>query len=565
MLRAVIRVLLIQAVIAGCAGAQDEPPRLPPPVEPSFPKLVPPVAAARLSQDAQADENDAEQSGPTPKSVLARAYDISRDLPPDTRAGVLSLLVPAAGQLMVKQGKQWADELFALADDLPPGSVQQRTAQSSAIVAVARFDVNHAAELLAKMPAAPAEQATPGMDRRSMAARTIFQEMLSQRGMAALDDIRQQARQLGETGQYPYAALVPILFRRNMEDENAETLRSLFAEALDYYRRSSVTVSNENEFTVFLRAAADRVPPDLARDAAQEIASHLVRVADLARNDSMTYRANTTQGLIDYGNPAQPLARDMLDLLRTLDARLADSLASKVPSLDQPAPGFDYGLYVPQPGSGPAGGQSTGLPNQARRAATMSRVQSLARRDPKAALAVAQNISDPQIRASALASLASRFGGDSQQSRSIFEQAEKAADAIDSASGKVAAYQSVAVAASGVGDSVTARDVVQRGFAMLDSVIRQQDDVHPERRQANARTGYGFSGLARVGARFIPEYTLAAIENLSDPEVRAYLLIAAAQGLRPPGRRTSVMGPPDRPASQERRTGSRQRPAPPPQ
>ena len=485
------------------------------------PAAAPPPAAVATANPAQPIDTPAE-SPLSPASLLDRSHALASLLAADDRAYLLGALVAAASQFRLPAAKTWAEEVFSLTPELTAGSAAREYAQATGVLWMSRADSGRALEMLEAMdPPSPAPTQL-GATLRSNALRTVFQQQLAEKGASVIPDLRQHARRMGDAGQYPYSALLPLVTRSAADPE---LVRALFAEALDYYRRSSPNASNENDYLTFLRSMWRRVPQPQAHEAGEELARHLAIVSDAAQNEKLQYNSSNA-ATAQNGIPLERVASQQLSLLRQIDPKLADAVVESHPALNQNSGAPSNAYSITPPGDIAA---STATAPQAN-----PRVQRMARTNADNAIKAASAIQDPRSQAAALAEIVPTLGNsDPQRTQALLGQVQQAVNKIDDDSARLAAITSLARAASTVNDQATLRDAIQQGFASMQAVMRRQNEDHPENRHTSARTGYGFGELVRYGMGVVPEFTLTQVDGIADDETRAFLLIRAAQGLRP--------------------------------
>ncbi|HXZ79220.1 MAG TPA: hypothetical protein VEG30_04765 [Terriglobales bacterium] len=92
--------------------------------------------------EARARENEARAKKALALRLLKRSHGGNQELSLEDRVSVLSEQVRTAGRLNPKLARTWADELFALANQLP--SQMTTGAQEKAVSALAASDPDHA-------------------------------------------------------------------------------------------------------------------------------------------------------------------------------------------------------------------------------------------------------------------------------------------------------------------------------------------------------------------------------------------------------------------------------------
>src|SRR5437879_1413937 len=171
------------------------------------------------------------------KDLLTRAYGISKQLSEADRQYLLAKLAQASSKSMRDKSQAWADEVFQLSSGLP-NDTQRSQNEMTAMMAIAENDPEHALQLLTKMePPAARDDGRPAPDTRSGAAAMLFQKYWQKRGVEGLETLQATARQLGESGFYPYMAMGSII--RQLSRKDKDKAQSVTNEALSFFSRRS--------------------------------------------------------------------------------------------------------------------------------------------------------------------------------------------------------------------------------------------------------------------------------------------------------------------------------------
>jgi hypothetical protein len=213
------------------------------------------------------------------QKMTRSAHEMSSTLPLPQRVALLTrLLYTMRAEVMVTEKKQWAQELFTVAQQLPqqtPADVETRnTALATAAARLSVYDADHALELLDGLPAVPGPR---GMetDARTMAARLVFAEYLHHHpGGSAI--LMEHARRWSLAGSYPYAASAAILARLRGDEEASELF---FRQVLSIYTLGDEGLYGTGEFAGLLQQAVsmEAILADTAEEAGRAISAQLGR------------------------------------------------------------------------------------------------------------------------------------------------------------------------------------------------------------------------------------------------------------------------------------------------
>jgi len=264
-------------------------------------KRVPRKTKAPVVSRAQMDS--AEQ--------MARdAYRISETLAPQQRVALLSrLLYTMRPEVMATEKKQWAEELFTVAQRLtaeddegtassaaqnvphaPPLDSQDASslpalqgmrsfrneAVATAAARLALYDSDRALLLLDTL----ASQRGRREDPRTMAARLVFATYMQQHGAAGAQTLLAHARRWGEHGGFPYGASTAALARLSSDEDAAE---EFFRQLLTEFERGQEGAFGIADFAALLERAVamEAISEDAAEQAGRAIVS---QVADVTAN-----------------------------------------------------------------------------------------------------------------------------------------------------------------------------------------------------------------------------------------------------------------------------------------
>ena len=172
------------------------------------------------------------------ESALVESYSLAMEFQPEERMRHLMSLCSAASEArsLAARQREWTEELFRVAGELPSGDALRTRGQSAAVSCMASVNPKRALQIFdALEPPAKADT-----DPRPWVARVAFAKMLEQQGAKAIPTLRQRARKLGDTGPYPYSAMMPVIAKLKGQPDKAQ---HIFRDALGYFRQSKDPVS----------------------------------------------------------------------------------------------------------------------------------------------------------------------------------------------------------------------------------------------------------------------------------------------------------------------------------
>jgi len=135
---------------------------------------------------------------------------------------MIRLLYTMRPEVMAAEKREWAEEVFGLAQQLPPGEVAD-AAIATATARLAVYDADRALELLDSLPS----QGGRREDARTMASRLVFAEYMQHHapGVQGAQTLLAHGRRWGEHGGFPYGASAMVL----AGCEAMRTRRSIFS------------------------------------------------------------------------------------------------------------------------------------------------------------------------------------------------------------------------------------------------------------------------------------------------------------------------------------------------
>ncbi len=211
------------------------------------------------------------------QKMARNAHEMSLTLPLPQRVALLTrLLYTMRGEVMATEKKQWAQELFTVAQQLPQQASSEVEARNTALAtAAARLAVYDADRALELLDGLSAEEGPHGVkpDARTMAARLVFAGYM-QRHPGGTATLMEHARHWSMAGSYPFAASAAILARLRGEDDASE---QFFRQVLSIFSKSDEGLYGTSEFAGLLQQAVsmEAILADTAEEAGRAIGVQL--------------------------------------------------------------------------------------------------------------------------------------------------------------------------------------------------------------------------------------------------------------------------------------------------
>jgi len=228
--------------------------------------------------------------------MVRDAYGLGQRLELSQRVALMArLLYTMRPEVMAEEKKQWAEELFRLAQQLPDGGGYAATdaapaaarggyaardtdtrdqAIATAAARVAVYDSDRALELLDTLPSEGGRRE----DARTMASRLVFAIYMEHHGAAGAQTLLAHGRKWGEHGGFPYGASAAALARLRGDEAAAE---DFFRQVLAVFARGQEGVFGVREFAGLLdRATAlAAISDESAEEAGRAVVAQLGKLA----------------------------------------------------------------------------------------------------------------------------------------------------------------------------------------------------------------------------------------------------------------------------------------------
>ncbi len=497
--------------------------------------ICPGVVSSQTAKDsAGSDQHASVTSGVAAEALLTRSYLVGKRLLPEERAFQLTRLAQTASTIQPVLTRLWAEELFQSAMELPM-TWNRVAAEKNAVTALAAVDPVRAFELFGTMDD-PVPMLSGGLpeDVRAFGARIVLPQFWKREGSGSLDDIRRAAQHVGDTGQYPYMGMAPII--RDLLKLGDIRADSLLSEALAYYTQPSRFRASDKEFVQLLGAVWDVAPLSWRREALSTAVAHLTGEAKPPEAETFRARLLTEKGVAEFKSASQRLLFELLPKVREIDPDWARRLVESHPEIGQAsaaAGGVKFSEEVTVhnvSGASPARVdevQGTGLQRS-----RLANIRGIAQTDPEQALRLSSSLSDSLFRLEALSSVATALAGkDPERARGLIAQAKEAINKIQDTSGRVTAWVALAEAAAAAHDSKTFEEAIKRGFDLGEEVFEEDLSTHPGKPSYELAAMDDLGRLTQVGVHADRERMLGRVTDVRNPLLQAHLLIDAAEAL----------------------------------
>ncbi len=242
--------------------------------------------------------------------MVRNAYALGRGLPTRQRVALMTrLLYTMRPEAMAAEKKEWAEELFGIAQQLPRGgdeakdaapaagageSPEAESARSEAIATAAArlavYDADQALELLDSLPSQGGQQE----DARTMAARLVFAVYMQHHGAAGAQTLLAHGLRWGQHGGFPYSASAIVLGRLRTNEDAAEYF---FRQVLVNFERGQAGLCGVCDFASLLERAAalEAISEDSAEEAGHNILVQLRKLANGQNQDAENQDAWTVE------------------------------------------------------------------------------------------------------------------------------------------------------------------------------------------------------------------------------------------------------------------------------
>lgn len=493
------------------------------------------AAPAAKSPEAKANEKLAKQ-------LFNRAYATGKDLSEADRAFLSARLAEAWAEKDKNKATTFADEAFSLSAGLK--DMQLSEPRTTAMLALAKVNPEHALELLGRMEAPPPrDDGSPRRDPRQAAATMLFQNYFRSAGMDALPAIEAAARNLGESGAYPFMAMGMLI--RGVEKKDHDRAQSLMNQALMYINKRQQSTMAVQELGMFLNANRSLIPKPVLREVLERLVNEALQNDDPTVSASIANEKGVTANF--KGLRAFTLMQ-LMPMVRDIDPEWAKKLEQEHSDLQNAAnlmPAGDGGqrTFMSVSMGGPNNNSNPNMGNMLMQEMKSREVDELiAANDTEGALKQADSITDPALRAASTAKLAGSLNkSDPERAAEILKNAKAALGEAKTDADRLRILVGLTYAQQAMGDSNAFRDSLAKAYALCDELFRKSVNNNPQM-PVFARPGFESLGqLLRLEMKDDRQAAIARIEELRSPLLQAHMYIEAAETILDPN------APPHRP------------------
>ncbi|HKU27098.1 MAG TPA: hypothetical protein VJQ54_16605 [Candidatus Sulfotelmatobacter sp.] len=452
-------------------------------------------------------------------SLLEQSHDLDKQVPLQFRMFLLRMQVEQVAELRPDLGRDWANELFLLASQ--EKGQQRATMQGFAMSILARLDPDRALELLHAMETGDAESSSGMMTPQLELARQVFPVLVKRDGEGALSVLEREAAFMGSAGRYPYSALGYAASDAVGKDWASNKQHAIQIEqsvldlAVSRYSQTAPTYFDDLEFGHMLQVLAGGLPLDSVKPSLHLLVTNLLAV------DTSKYQFHATVYTSD-GKTAK--ADNAIDAAILSLGSLVNRDPDLVSQLESTRSQLQTALEYAKPGqmrsvsfTGMAGTRKLQLPSPSLEA--RSDALHLAHINAEAAIAQAEQMPTGPQRTSTLLELARRIAGDHpEQAANLIAEAKGGEQANDNETQLNVVLAEASVAAA-EGNSSRLHDLLQQGFTLAGSLTPTE------------HKGFAAAPLVQLGIQYEPELTIGFLQNLPPAQLKAELLLNAAESL----------------------------------
>lgn len=473
----------------------------------------------------------AQEAPVSPGELLARSHAAAAQLTPDERTFYLAFLLQTAAAMHHPLTRTWTEELLALASKLPQ-DWNTMAIQKNGIRALSEIDPEGAMSLMRQLGnPVPGTDGKLREDVRADAAIVVFSRYWKKVGIRGLSEIRSVATYFGDTGEYPYIAILPIL--RDLATQDASAAEPLFAEALYYFGRSSDVESTNANFVQFLLQGRPFMPRALLAQGTYLAAGRLSDKKSSQTTLLYLGRTTTSTGSVEFKSESEHLLYQLMPLIREIDPKFADRLIDDNKKLNSAANDdgqehFEGGVITGHPSTQVIAAAQHSNMERSR----LHNVREIASKDPNGALQLARTITDQEMQAEALAVVAGAYASvDPAKAQQLYNESEELLKKVGNPEGTLTALVELARAAQSSGDDQKLGRIVANGVSVGEKLFERELETFPGQAAPLVRAFDPLTKLVAIGAKSLPDATLAYVNNVADNVLQTYLLVSAAEGV----------------------------------
>jgi len=452
-------------------------------------------------------------------SLLQQSHELNNQFSLQARYSLLRQQAQLASQVQPELGRQWESELSLLAGQMKGPA--RSDAQDFAMTILARLDPDHADELLRTMHLNEAEKDDAPFQQRSQLVREVFRVLAQRDGEAALPVIEREAAYIGSTDTYPYSAVgyaTANAVSKEWSDRKDQAIQ-VEQSALDrmFSRYSTTPHTYYGEFGDMLKVLAGGLPVESVKPPL-----HLL-VTNLLATDIGKYQYHaavyTSDGQVAKADNAVDASLLWFAQLINRDPELTQELESTRPQLHD---GLEY-AKAGRIKSGTFGGRAGPPKPQRQGPISQAALDSmrLTHANPDAAVARAEALPAGPERSRTLLQVARGISGDDPDRAAQLVTEVSSTIQADDDEMQVDVISVKASIAAAKGNQAEVKNLLQSGYELAVRFISAQTPPFID----------GMGGLVQLGIQNDPDLTQAFFQKLPPSEVKAHLLLSAAEAL----------------------------------
>lgn len=457
--------------------------------------------------------------------LIKQSHALNDQLEDDEKVGLLNDQARCAMAADKKLAREWAHELFDLGTLMDSDSGRQ--AQMRATELLSR---EYPEEALATLEQIDPKILAPGKTEVLgtffefyEAERHVFLSAVTHKLKDALPRITHVASTLGSKGRYPYWPVMSAA----IAIDNPETTENVAKMLLARFQQRVDAPFAVFEFSKTLRFTESQWPKELMKPAIEAVVDILQRYPIDENSPKITRVIITPQGsATTVRGPSEIELARMRRLMKRQHPALLERLTKTYPILADPAAtALGSGIQIIESIEYRNSGTARYKPR------AIYSLKDQIRDDPSKAEEIISSISDPELRAEALAFASYTFSfTDPERAARLAEEAEKVAAQVENSLSKLQALcvRIRSDAAAGYHSEVVAK--LDQAFLMADKLMRKAIEDGDSTFEVQRSLIEAVSETVKVE----PELTVAHINGVYLPHVRSELLISAAEALFPP-------------------------------
>lgn len=509
--------------------------------------LSPLSSAAAVQQAGQGNSNyfaSEANDHPDPRfamGLINSAVELAETCEPVSQGFLLLIAADAVSQVDSQKEKAYYAKSFEASRKLPRSMARQGL-QEGLVSRMVNLNPDQAAELLERMDT-PDIAPNPNLDVRSNLASAVVAKLLKRNTRGDAERAVGLIEYLGDTGQYPYRAAEEIIHFFHLQGEDWRG-SDVLSEALNYLRNDDRFDDSTDQFVALIRTSQGEVSNTvLVRAIRAMIALAGGGEESGPEEESQASRTNASGRELVLQRRLPDIIGQLLAVARNLDPSTAEELEKRYTKLQQFSKGPTPNAEAASAGQvGNISEQPEEVPEEQTAAMTLQEVQGLSMKEPAKALARANEITLPGYRSQALAivarSLATR---DPRTATSLLRQAEALAAELDSTPAvtledlskvmgvKVEAFARIAEAWGKLGNSGQASVLLGAAFEMAMEFLEKQAATRSAAPSGLDSSVGWLNRLAQVETDLNPMEAVRRAESISDPRLRAYVLLGVAR------------------------------------